>query len=146
MTHGLMPWAGFGNMKQEMDRLFDRLVATKWDDYPTLGEWCPSMDISETKDSLVVKAEVPGMDQKDIRIALQENLLTITGEKRQEKEEKEERYHRVERSYGAFTRGVRLPVAVDGSRVVATFKNGLLTVTLPKTPAAKGTTIPIKVE
>lgn len=146
MTHGLMPWAGFGNMKQEMDRLFDRLVATKWDDYPTLGEWCPSMDISETKDSLVVKVEVPGMDQKDIRIALQENLLTITGEKRQEKEEKEERYHRVERSYGAFTRGVRLPVAVDSSRVVATFKNGLLTVTLPKTPAAKGTTIPIKVE
>jgi HSP20 family protein len=133
-------------MKQEMDRLFDRLVATKWDDYPTLGEWCPSMDISETKDSLVVKVEVPGMDQKDIRIALQENLLTITGEKRQEKEEKEERYHRVERSYGAFTRGVRLPVGVDGSKVAATFKNGLLTVTLPKTPAAKGTTIPIKAE
>jgi len=146
MTHGLMPWAGFGNMKQEMDRLFDRLVATKWDDYPTLGEWCPSMDISETKDSLVVKVEVPGMDQKDIRISLQENLLTITGEKRQEKDEKEERYHRVERSYGAFTRGVRLPVAVDGSKVVATFKNGLLMVTLPKTPAAKGTTIPIKGE
>jgi len=146
MTHGLMPWAGFGNMKQEMDRLFDRLVATKWDDYPTLGEWCPSMDISETKDSLVVKVEVPGMDQKDIRISLQENLLTITGEKRQEKDEKEERYHRVERSYGAFTRGVRLPVAVDGSKVVATFKSGLLTVTLPKTPAAKGTTIPIKGE
>jgi len=146
MTQGLMPWAGFGSMKQEMDRLFDRFVATKWDDFPTLGEWCPSMDISETKDSLVVKVEVPGMDQKDIRIALQENLLTITGEKTQEKDEKEERYHRVERSYGAFTRGVRLPVGVDGSKVVATFKNGLLTVTLPKTPAAKGTTIPIKTE
>jgi len=146
MTQGLMPWAGFGSMKQEMDRLFDRFVATKWDDFPTLGEWCPSMDISETKDSLVVKVEVPGMDQKDIRIALQENLLTITGEKTQEKDEKEERYHRVERSYGAFTRGVRLPVGVDGSKVVATFKNGLLTVTLPKTPAAKGTTIPIKSE
>ena len=146
MTHGLMPWAGFGSMKQEMDRLFDRLVATKWDDFPTLGEWCPSMDISETKESLMVKVEVPGMDQRDIRISLQENLLTITGEKRQEKDEKEERYHRVERSYGAFTRGVRLPVAVDGSKVAATFKNGLLTVTLPKTPAAKGTTIPIKGE
>lgn len=146
MTQGLMPWVGFGSMKQEMDRLFDRFVTTKWDDFPTLGEWCPSMDISETKDSLVVKVEVPGMDQKDIRIALQENLLTITGEKVQEKDEKEERYHRVERSYGAFTRGVRLPVGVDGSKVVATFKNGLLTVTLPKTPAAKGTTIPIKSE
>jgi HSP20 family protein len=146
MTQGLMPWMGFGAVKSEMDRLFDRLVATKWDDFPTLGEWCPSMDISETKDSLVVKVEVPGMDQKDIRISLQENLLTITGEKTQEKDEKEERYHRVERSYGAFTRGVRLPVGVDGSKVMATFKNGLLTVTLPKTPAAKGTTIPIKSE
>jgi HSP20 family protein len=146
MTQGLMPWMGFGSVKSEMDRLFDRLVATKWDDFPTLGEWCPSMDISETKDSLVVKLEVPGMDQKDIRISLQENLLTITGEKTQEKDEKEERYHRVERSYGAFTRGVRLPVGVDGSKVLATFKNGLLTVTLPKTPAAKGTTIPIKSE
>ena len=119
MTQGLMPWMGFGTVKSEMDRLFDRLVATKWDDFPTLGEWCPSMDISETKDSLVVKVEVPGMDQKDIRISLQENLLTITGEKTQEKDEKEERYHRVERSYGAFTRGVRLPVGVDGSKVLA---------------------------
>jgi HSP20 family protein len=104
------------------------------------------MDISETKDSLVVKVAVPGMEQKDIKISLQENLLTITGEKRQEKEEKDERYHRVERSYGSFTRGVRLPVGVDGSKVVATFKNGLLTVNLPKTSAAKGTTIPIKAE
>lgn len=146
MTYGLMPWTGFGNAKQEMERLFDRLIATKWDDFPALGEWSPSMDISETKESLMVKVEVPGMDQQDIRISLQENLLTITGEKRQEKEEKEERYHRVERSYGAFTRGVRLPVGVDGTKVVATFKNGLLTVTLPKTPAAKGTTIPIKGE
>ncbi|MFI5325108.1 MAG: Hsp20/alpha crystallin family protein, partial [Candidatus Rokuibacteriota bacterium] len=122
MTHGLMPWTGFGNLKQDMARLFDRLVASTWDDFPTLGDWAPSMDISETKDSLVVKVEVPGMDQKDIRIALQENLLTITGEKTQEKEANDERYHRVERSYGAFTRGVRLPVAVDGSRVAATFK------------------------
>ena len=146
MTHGLMPWMGFGNVKQEMDRLFDRLASAKWDDFPTLGDWAPSMDISETKDSMVVKVEVPGMDQRDIRISLQENLLTITGDKKQEREEKEERYHRMERSYGAFTRGVRLPVAVDGSKVTATFKNGLLTVVLPKTPAAKGTTIPIKSE
>jgi HSP20 family protein len=146
MASGLMPWTGFGSLKQDMDRLFDRMAANKWDDFPMLGDWCPSMDISETKDNLLVKVEVPGMDQKDIRISLQENLLTITGEKRPENEEKDERYHRVERSYGVFTRGVRLPVAVDGSRVAATFKNGLLTVTLPKTPAAKGTTIPIKSE
>lgn len=146
MTRGLMPWAGFGNLKDEMDRLFDRIVSTKWDDFPAIGDWAPSMDISETKDSLVVKVEVPGMEQKDIKISLQENLLTIKGEKRQEKEEKEEHYHRVERSYGAFTRSLRLPVAVEASKVSASVKNGVLTVTLPKTPAAKGTTIPVKAE
>jgi HSP20 family protein len=144
MMRGLMPWTGMSSFKQEMDRLFDRAFETRWDELPALGDWAPSMDISETKDSLVVKVEVPGMDEKDIQISLQENLLTVKGEKHQEKEEKEERYHRIERSYGAFARSVRMPVAVDASRVTATFKNGLLTVTLPKTPAAKGTAIPIK--
>lgn len=144
MMRGLMPWMGLG--KQEMDRLFARLAEMKWDEVPALGDWAPSMDISETKDSLVVKVEAPGMDQQDIQISMQENLLTIKGEKKQEKEEKEEHYHRVERSYGAFTRSVRMPVAVDASKVTASFKNGLLTVTLPKTPASKGTTIPIKAE
>jgi HSP20 family protein len=142
MMRGLMPWTG--SLKQEMDRFFDRVLEAKWDELPALGDWVPSMDISETKDSLVAKVEAPGMEERDIQVSLQENLLTIKGEKKQEKEEKEEHYHRIERSYGAFTRSVRLPVAVDASRVTATFKNGLLTVTLPKTPAAKGTAIPIK--
>jgi HSP20 family protein len=95
---------------------------------------------------VIVKAEVPGMDAKDIQLSLQGEMLTVRGEKKQEKEEKDERYHRVERSYGSFMRSIRLPVAVDASKVTATFKNGLLTVTLPKTPASKGTMIPIKVE
>jgi HSP20 family protein len=131
-----------------MDRLFDRFFEGKWEDFPTMGEWAPSLDLSETKESLVAKVEVPGMDPKDIQVSLQEGLLTIKGEKHQEKDEKDkdERYHRVERSYGTFTRSVWLPVAVDGSKVTATFKNGLLTVTLPKTPAAKGTMIPVKAE
>jgi HSP20 family protein len=144
MMRGLMPWMGLG--KQEMDRLLVRLAEMKWDDLPPVGDWAPSMDISETKDSLIARVEVPGMEQRDIQISLQESLLTIKGEKKQEKEEKEERYHRVERVYGAFTRTVRLPVAVDASKVTAICKNGLLTVTLPKTPAAKGTMIPIKGE
>ena len=141
---GLM--TGMGSLKHEMDRVFDRFLEGRWDEIPGLGEWTPNMDISETKDSLVAKVEVPGMDPKDIQISLQENLLTVKGEKRQEKEEKDEHYHRVERAYGVFTRSVRLPVAVDASKVTASFKNGLLTVTLPKTPSARGTTIPVKAE
>lgn len=141
---GLM--TGMGSLKHEMDRVFDRFLEGRWDEIPGLGEWTPNMDISETKDSLVAKVEVPGMDPKDIQISLQENLLTIKGEKRQEKEEKDEHYHRVERAYGVFTRSVRLPVAVDASKVTASFKNGLLTVTLPKTLSARGTTIPVKAE
>jgi HSP20 family protein len=142
-----MPWPGTASLKQEMDRLFNRFIEPEWGEFPAaLGEWAPSLDLSETKDALVAKVEIPGMDPKEIEVSLQENLLTIKGEKKQEKEEKDERHHRVERSYGAFTRTVRLPVAVDGSKVDAKFKNGLLTVTLPKTPGAKGTTVPIKAE
>jgi HSP20 family protein len=146
MARGLMPWTGMAGVKSEMDRLFDRFAELRWNELPALGDWAPSMDVSETKESLVCKVEVPGMEQKDIQISLQENLLTIKGEKRQEKEEKDEHFHRIERSYGAFTRSLRLPVAVDAGKVTATVKSGVLTVTLPKTPAAKGTTIPVKAE
>lgn len=143
----LMPWTGLGGLRKEMDRLFDRF----WDvDLPGLpapfGEWAPSLDLAETKDALVVKAEVPGIDPKEIQLSLQGEVLTIKGEKKQEKEEKDEHYYRVERTYGAFARTMRLPVAVDGGKVTASFKNGLLTITLPKAPTARGTTIPIKAE
>jgi HSP20 family protein len=142
----MMPWTGMSNLKQELERFFGPFGELKLDEFPALGDWAPSMDVAETKEALVVKAEVPGLDPKDIQISLQEQYLTIKGEKTREMTDKEERYHRVERFYGSFARSVRLPVGVDGSRVTASFKNGLLTVTLPKTAAAKGTTIPIKAE
>ena len=142
----MMPWTGMSNLKRELERFFGPFGELKLEEFPALGDWAPSMDVSETKEAMVVKAEVPGLEPKDIQISLQEQYLTIKGEKTQEKLDKEERYHRVERFYGSFARSVRLPVGVDGSRVTASFKNGLLTVTLPKTAAAKGTTIPIKAE
>lgn len=142
----VMPWTGMLGLRSEMDRLFDRFFEPRWEGAPAPGEWAPSMDLSETKDAFVMKAEVPGMEPGDIQVSLQENLLTIKGEKKQEKVEKDERYHRVERTYGTFTRTMRLPVTVDGSKVDAKFKNGLLTVTLPKTPGAKGTTVRVKAE
>lgn len=143
------PSTGLVTFKQEMDRLFDRFFEPWWareEDLPAMGSWAPSLDVSETADALMVKVDVPGMESKDIQVSLQEHLLTIKGEKKQEKEEKGEEFHRVERSCGAFTRAVRLPATVDASKVTAAFKNGVLTITLPKTPAAKGTAIPVKAE
>lgn len=142
----LMPWTGITSLRKEMDRLFDRFLEPFTDELPLLGGWAPRLDVSETESAVVVKAEVPGMEPKDIEIALHADALTIKGEKKQEKEEKGERFHRVERSWGAFTRTVRLPAPVDAAKVEAKFKNGLLTVTLPKTPGARSTAIPIKAE
>jgi HSP20 family protein len=130
-------------LKREMDRVFDRFFEPQWSELDA-GEWAPKVDVSETKDAVVVKAEIPGVEQKDINVSLQDQVLTIKGEKQHEKEEKDEKYHRVERSYGAFTRAFRMPAAVAGDKVTATFKDGMLTVTLPKAPEAKGTTIPVK--
>jgi HSP20 family protein len=139
-----MPWTGTPALKKEMERLFDRLFEPGWPKMPELGEWEPTLDLSETKDAVIVKAELPGVEQKDIEVSMQDGMLTIKGEKAAEKEEKEKRYHRVERSYGAFFRAIRLPAAVDAGKVAAAFKDGVLTVTLPKAPEAKGTTIPVK--
>jgi HSP20 family protein len=142
----LKPWLRITDLRQELDRLFDRMFESRWDEFPATGDWVPSLDLSETTDALVLKMEVPGMDAKDVQVSLQENLLTVKGERKQEQEEKGEQYHQVERSHGAFSRSVRLPIGVDGSKVNATFKNGLLVVSMPKTPAAKGFTIPVKPE
>ena len=139
------PSTGLMTLRQEVDRLFDRFFEP-WrgqEEAPAVGEWVPNLDVSETKDALLVKADVPGMEAKDIQVSLQEQMLTIKGEKKQEKDEKDENFHRVERSYGAFMRAVRLPVPVDAGKVAASFKNGVLTITLPKTPGGKGTAIPV---
>lgn len=142
----LMPFMGVGSLRKEMDRMLDRFFEAREEETPGMGEWAPSIDISETKDAVVVKAEIPGMDPADVQVSLQENVLIIRGEKKQEKEEKDEHYHRLERSYGAFARSLRLPVAVEAGKVSAGFKNGLLTVTLPKAAGAKAFTIPVKSE
>jgi HSP20 family protein len=143
----LTPWTGIASMRKEMDRLLDRFWEGDFPEMPAvLGKWAPALDVSETKEAVMVKAEVPGMEPKDIQVSLEDQTLTLKGEKKQSKEEKDEHYYRSERSYGAFVRTVRLPAAVDAAKVAATFKNGLLTVTLPKAPGAKGTSIPIKTD
>jgi len=146
MMRALAPWRGMETLRQEMERVFDRFFEPRWEEFEAVGAWAPKLDFSETKDAFVVKAEVPGVEQKDISVSIQDQMLTIKGEKHKEKEEKDEKYHRVERSWGAFARTIALPAGVDTEKVNATFKDGVLTVKLPKTPAAKGTTIPVKAE
>jgi HSP20 family protein len=138
------PFRELDKMRSEMDRLWDAFFEGR----PRVreGEWVPSLDVSETKNELVVKAELPGMDPKDIDISLSDGHLTIKGEKRQEKEEKEENYHFIERSYGSFTRSIQLPREVKHDKISASYKNGILKVVLPKSEEAKTKEIKIKVD
>ena len=106
--------------------------------------WMPVFDMSETDKELVLKVEVPGMDSKDINLTLSDGCLTISGEKKHEEKEEKEHYHRTERRYGAFCRNVALPANVDPDKIDATYKDGVLTVTLPKTESAKTRKIEIK--
>ena len=94
----------------------------------------PSVDVSETDDEVQVTADLPGLTEKDVEVTLEDGALTIRGEKKEEREEKKRNYHLVERSYGRFERAVALPHGIDPGKVKARFRNGVLHVTLPKTP------------
>ena len=140
----LAPWTGMDLFKGEMDRLFDRFFEPRLGVFEVVGAWMPKLDLSETKDAYVAKLEVPGVEPKEINASVREGLLIITGEKARADEEKNEKFHRVERAWGAFTRTIPLPGPVDTEKTAAAFKDGVLTVTLPKTAAAKGCFIPVK--
>jgi HSP20 family protein len=106
--------------------------------------WVPAFDIAETETEIVVKAELPGMDVKDIEITLTDGLLTIKGEKKREHEDKRENYHRIERQYGSFSRSVSLSKGVKADAIDAGYKDGVLTVTLPKAEEHKPRKIEVK--
>lgn len=141
----LIPTSGITALRREMDRFFDQLWEPEITS-STLGEWTPAIDVSEKGDALFVKVEVPGIDPKDITVNVDDNVLTISGEKKYEKEEKDLKHYRMERTMGIFSRGFRLPVPINPTDVKATFRNGLLVIELPKAKAAKGATIPVRVE
>ncbi len=108
--------------------------------------WLPNTDVVEKKDKYLVKIELPGLEKKDVDITVEDNILSISGERREEKEEKETRYHRVERRYGSFVRSFRLPETVNQNAIEASFKNGVLTVKLPKSEKAIPKAIEVKVK
>jgi HSP20 family protein len=129
-----------------MDRILDVFFEGRSIRGPKVTEeWGPLLDVSETGDDIVVKAEIPGMDPDDINISLTGDMLTIKGEKKPEKE-KEEDYHIMERNYGTFTRSVRVPTEVQNNKISATYKNGILKIVLPKSEKAKKKEIKIRLK
>ena len=128
----------------EIDRLFDDFMGDfgSWRmrlPRPFDTEQMPSIDVSETDKEIEVKADLPGMDEKDVEVSLANGILTIKGERKAEKEDKDEKknFHRVERSYGLYRRSIALPSEIDEDKVKASFAKGVLTVTMPKTAKAK---------
>jgi len=137
----LEPW---GNLREEINRLFDSPLA-EFGAFPRLmNAWGPSLDLYEDKDNLVVKVELPGMKKDEIDVSLQDGTLTISGERKSE-ELKDAEPHRLERFYGRFQRSISLPSPVNGNKVKANYTDGILTVTLPKTEEAKPKQIEVSV-
>ena len=153
----LVPWTTsrgvdrFGEMVDMRDRI-DRLFEEYFGQVPAIREdalgrnWAPAVDIYEDKDNIIVKAELPGIKKEDLSIDVKNNVLTLSGERKHEKETKKENFHRMERSYGKFSRSFTLPNSVKVEKVKAQYKDGILDISLPKTEKAKTKAIPINVE
>ena len=132
-------------LRNEMDQLFDQFFRDPWGAM-FRGGWGHALpvDVSETDKEVCVTAELPGIDPKDVDINVSGNILSISGEKKEEREEKERNYQFMERSFGRFQRSIELPSSVDPDKVEATYKNGTLTVTLAKKPEAQRKRIEVK--
>jgi HSP20 family protein len=126
-----------------IDRMFDDMTPSLWSGG---GDLVPDFDIAETEDRFVVRADLPGIDVKDLDVSMVDNVLTVRGEKKEEIEEQKERYHRVERRSGSFCRSFALPGDVKTDEIDASYRDGVLTLTIPKSEAAKQKKIEVKVQ
>lgn len=140
------PFPEVSSVQREMNRLFDSFLQGREDNEEYRGAWKPDVDIRETPEAVVIMAELPGMQKQDIKVSIRDNILQLSGEKKQVSEQKDESYHRVERSFGAFCRTFSLPSLVEADKITATFKDGVLHVRLPKAEQAKPKEISIKAE
>ena len=140
------PFRDFVTAQRDLDRLFREAFSGQLSETElSTRAWAPPVDIYETENDIVLKAELPGVDPKDVEVRIEDNNLYLKGERRFEKEVKEQNYHRVERSYGTFARSFSLPNSISADKVKAEFKDGLLTLTMPKREEAKPKTIKIDV-
>ena len=138
------PFRDLVSMQREVGRLFDGLFNELDGDGNSVTSWSPRADVTENSESYIIKAELPGVDKNDVKITFRENVLSIKGEKKQEKEEKGHNFHRAERSYGSFERSFSLPTGVQNEKIDAAYKDAILTVTLPKAEEAKPKEIEVK--
>ena len=139
------PFRELSSLQREVDRLFgDALGSTSKP--ATAGAWAPALDVEETEDGFTLHIELPGVSTEDVEISLEENVLTIAGERRFYDERDSEGFRRIERAFGRFHRAVRLPDRVDADNVVATHRDGLLTIQVPKAEEAKPRRIEISTD
>ena len=145
----IIRWTPFRSMlslRDEMDRLLNEFYGKVMPTTETYeGDWYPAMDITETDNEVIATLELPGLKREDIKVSVNNDILTVSGEKKQEKTEENENIHRVERTYGYFKRSVALPVEVDTNKVKAVYKDGVLKVTMPKLEEKKTKEIPVQV-
>ncbi len=138
------PMRQMENIQDEVNRVFDSFFTTpmrrRGED---MGNWLPDVDIVEDKDRIDVQVDLPGMEKEDVKVSVEDNILTIKGERKSYTEEKDKTYHQIERTYGKFTRSFSLPSTVDGSKIKANYKNGVLKIELPKAEAVKPKEIPV---
>lgn len=127
------PFRDLITLREKMNRLFEEAFTSRGEEKDLVAStWTPSVDIYETENALVLSAEVPGIEEKDIEIKIEDSTLTLKGERKFEKETKEENYHRIERAYGSFYRSFTLPHYIDQDKIKAEHENGVLKITMPK--------------
>ena len=135
---------GLGEIHGEFDKLFDNMMPTR--EQASSKDFYPVVDILEDKDKYLIKAELPGVNQKDVKLTVNDNVLTIEGERKNEYEKKKDGIHFIERSYGAFCRSFRLNCDIAADKIAAKSKDGVLEITLPKSEKSKPQEISIKAE
>ncbi len=136
------PFRELESLKREMEKLFDSFLSERRFDkeFP----WSPAIEVKEIPDRYVFKVDVPGVKKEDLKIEVSDNVLSISGERKQETEEKEAQYYRREILYGFFQRSIQLPTNVDADKISARLEDGVLTIEIPKTEQARAREIPIK--
>jgi HSP20 family protein len=139
------PFRDLSILQERMNRVFEDAAVRGWknDEPSATTSWSPAVDIYETDSEIMVQAELPGVDRKDIALQLENNVLTLKGDRRFEKETNQENYHRIERSYGGFSRAFTIPTIVDEDKIRADYKDGILKIALPKKEQVKAKQIKI---